>query len=76
LAPGFALSQATHFVASALFRTEQVSQSQLPSGFLNLSQSRNSPEGAENVNALLLVTGVRPSTRKTRQLTILFEHQL
>lgn len=35
--PGLVFMQATHFVASALFCTKQVSQSHAPSGFLNLS---------------------------------------
>lgn len=33
--PGLAVSQATHFTASALFLTRQVSQSQVPTGLAN-----------------------------------------
>lgn len=35
--PGFGVSQATHFIASGLFCTKQVSQSQVPTAGLNLS---------------------------------------
>ena len=34
--PGLAVSQATHFTASGLFRTRHVSQSQVPSGLENI----------------------------------------
>lgn len=34
--PGLAVSQATHFTASGLFRTRQVSQSQVPAGLENI----------------------------------------
>lgn len=67
LVPGFAFSQAMHFVASALFCTKHISQSQLPSGFLNLSSPRNPPEGVEKEDELLLVTG-NESPRKQRKV--------
>lgn len=35
--PGFGVSQATHFIASGLFCTKHVSQSQVPTAGLNLS---------------------------------------
>lgn len=35
--PGFGVSQATHLIASGLFCTKQVSQSQVPTAVLNLS---------------------------------------
>lgn len=41
LAPGLADWQAAHCWSSALFETMQTSQSQLPSGFLNLSPNPN-----------------------------------
>lgn len=34
--PGLAVSQATHFTASGLFRTRHVSQSQVPAGLVNI----------------------------------------
>lgn len=34
--PGLAVSQATHFTASGLFRTRHVSQSQVPAGLANI----------------------------------------
>lgn len=43
LLPGLVFMQATHFVASALFCTKQVSQSHAPSGFLNLSPNPAKP---------------------------------
>lgn len=57
--PGFALSHATHLVASALFCTRQISQSQLPSGFLNLSNPRQLPDDREAGTVLLLEAGTK-----------------
>jgi hypothetical protein len=56
-APGFALSHATHLVESALFCTRHTSQSQLPSGFLNFSNPRQTPEDREAGTVLLLKAG-------------------
>lgn len=53
--PGFGVSQATHFIASGLFCTKQVSQSQVPIAGLNLSP-KPVPD-AERV-ALPLLVGV------------------
>lgn len=62
--PGFALSQATHLVASALFCTRHTSQSQLPSGFLNLSNPRQPPEDRETGTVMLLEEGAElPKTQ-------------
>jgi len=55
--PGLALSHATHLVASALFCTRHTSQSQLPSGFLNLSNPRQLPEDREAGTVLLPEAG-------------------
>lgn len=51
--PGFGVSQATHFIASGLFRTKQVSQSQVPIAGLNLSP-KPVPD-AERVGLTLLL---------------------
>lgn len=56
--PGFALSHATHLLESALFWTRHTSQSQLPSGFLNLSNPRQPPEDRETDTVLLLEAGI------------------
>lgn len=54
LVPGFELSQVAHFTASALFCTRQTAESQLPSGFLNLSTSWQPPEVGDSGTVLLL----------------------
>lgn len=54
--PGLAFMQATHFVASALFSTIQVSHSHAPSAFLNLSPNPTKPVetgGAGAASALM-----------------------
>lgn len=52
--PGLGVSQATHFTASGLFCTKQVSQSQVPTAGLNLS-----PKPVPDVEAgLSLLLGV------------------
>ena len=43
--PGFGVSHATHFVASGLFWTRQVSQSHVPGAALNLSPKPSIPTG-------------------------------
>lgn len=60
--PGFALSQAMHLVESALFCTRHTSQSQLPSGFLNLSNPKQPPEGRETGTGLLLEADTKPKS--------------
>lgn len=52
--PGFGVSQATHFIASGLFCTKQVSQSQVPTAGLNLSPKPAVP-GVERVTLPLLL---------------------
>lgn len=51
--PGLGVSQATHFIASGLFRTKQVSQSQDPIAGLNLSP-KPVPEAERAALTLLL----------------------
>lgn len=53
--PGFGVSQATHFIASGLFCTKQVSQSQVPTAGLNLSPK---PVPGEERVGLPLLLGV------------------
>lgn len=55
--PGLALSHAAHLVESAVFCTRHTSHSQLPSGFLNLSNPRKLPEEREIGAVLLLEAG-------------------
>lgn len=52
--PGLAVSQATHFTASDLFRTRQVSHSQVPSGFENIVPKLVVVVVVEVVSVLLL----------------------
>lgn len=51
--PGFGVSQATHFIASGLFCTRQVSQSQVPAAGLNLSPNPVPEEGRADLSLLL-----------------------
>lgn len=51
LAPGLAVSQATHLTSAALFCTIQTSHSQAPSGFLNFSVKSNTGALVEDRDA-------------------------
>lgn len=51
--PGFGVSQATHFIASGLFCTKQVSQSQVPTAGLNLSPKPVPDAGRVDLSLLL-----------------------
>lgn len=64
--PGFALSHAAHLVESALFCTRHTAQSQLPSGFLNLSNPRQPPEDRETGAVLLLEVGTELPKKQWR----------
>lgn len=63
--PGFGVSQATHFIASGLFCTKHVSQSQVPTAGLNLSPKPVPDAGRV---ALLLLLGVPISVCLTLSL--------
>lgn len=75
--PGFALSHAMHLVESALFCTRHTSQSQLPSGFLNLSNPRQPPEDKESEAGLLFEADTEPrSNGKTDEKFNLHYHTI
>lgn len=71
-APGLELRQDTHLTSCALFRTKHTSQSQAPSGFLNLSPNPNSPVAVDEAAVVVVVERVDEVSERAGRVSLDF----